>query len=173
LTDRGHRRRWLAFFALAAGVWVADQLSKAWIDANFRFGAPPTEVLGDLVRIAVTHNTGGIFGLFGGSALVLALASLAVIALIVAYHARQGVRSHWLLTIALGLLLGGALGNLTDRLRWGYVLDFVDTGIGSMRWYTFNVADSAISTSLVVLIGLALLGDRLAGSEPVTEARQG
>lgn len=159
----GRRRRWLAFAAIAGSVWVADQLSKAWIDANFSRSAAPTEIVGDLVRISVTHNTGGIFGLFGGSALLLALASLLVIGLIVIYQARQGLRSHWLLTVALGLLLGGALGNLTDRLHWGYVLDFVDMGIGDLRWYTFNVADAAISTSLVLLIGITLLGERLAG----------
>jgi signal peptidase II len=83
------------------------------------------------------------------------LVSIAVIGLIVLYHARVG-RSLYL-SIALGLLLGGALGNMTDRLRLGYVVDFVDMGIGDFRWYTFNVADAAISTSIVMLIGAALI----------------
>jgi hypothetical protein len=67
------------------------------------------------------------------------------------------VGSSLYLSIALGLLLGGALGNVTDRLRLGYVVDFVDIGIGDLRWYTFNVADAAISLSIVMLIGAALI----------------
>ena len=67
-----------------------------------------------------------------------------MIGLIVVYEWREGTRS-WLLTLALGLLLGGAIGNFIDRLRFGYVIDFVDMGIGDSRFYTFNVADAAIS----------------------------
>jgi signal peptidase II len=88
-----------------------------------------------------------------------------VIALIVAYHARS--KPNVVLSIALGLLLGGAIGNLIDRIRYGYVVDFVDAGIGTLRFYTFNVADSAISIAILLLILLALfpaLGG--AGSDP-------
>lgn len=164
LTDRGTQRwRWLTFVGLAVLVIIIDQLSKAFIDANFGLaslhpsagGAAPTPVIGDLVRIAKSYNTGGIFGLFGNSAIVLATASLIVIALIVVYEWREGSRS-WLLTLALGLLLGGAIGNFIDRIRFGWVVDFVDVGIGDTRFFTFNVADSAISTALFLLICLAI-----------------
>ena len=163
------RRRWLIFVGLAIAVLVSDQLSKLWIDANFGLAYPrpgtgfdaPTPVIGDFVRIAKSYNSGGIFGIFGSSAPVLALASIGVMALIVYYHAREGIRGHWLLTVALGLLLGGALGNFADRARIGHVIDFVDMGIGDLRWYTFNVADAAISSSIVLFIGLSLLGNRL------------
>jgi signal peptidase II len=57
--------------------------------------------------------------------------------------------------------MGGALGNLIDRLRFGHVIDWVDTGLGSLRFYTFNVADAAISIAVVLLIGMSLLGSRL------------
>jgi signal peptidase II len=153
-------RRWSLFAAIAAAVVVADQLTKAWVVANVPLGRP-VEVVGDLVRLTIVHNAGGIFGLFGQSAMLLAAASTGVIALIVVYQAREGTRYHWLLSGALGLLLGGAIGNLIDRLRLGYVVDFVDAGIGSTRWYTFNVADSAISVALVLLVGISLFGDRL------------
>jgi signal peptidase II len=162
-------RRWLLFGGLAIAVLVADQLSKAWIDASFaaatthtpRGGlAAPTPIVGDFVRIAKTYNNGGIFGLFGAAAPVLALASIGVIGVILYYHARSVRNAPLLLTITLGLLLGGALGNFIDRIRYGYVIDFVDMGIGDLRWYTFNVADASISLAIVGLIAVTLLGDR-------------
>ena len=163
------RHRWLVFLGLAVLVIVADQVSKMWIDANFSLAsthpspgaAQPTPILGDFVRIAKSYNTGGIFGLFGNSAIILALASTVVIGLIVVYQWREGTRGPWPLTLALGLLLGGALGNFIDRIRYQHVIDFVDTGIGDWRWYTFNVADSAISIALLLLILLSLFGERL------------
>ena len=92
--------------------------------------------------------------------------SLVVVALIVGYHARAG-RSLYL-SLALGLLLGGALGNLADRLRLGYVVDFVDIGLGTLRFFTFNVGDSAITLAILMLIAAAIfptlsgVGDRSA-----------
>lgn len=169
--NRAARGRWALFAGLAGLVVALDQYSKAWVAGSFEQVSPhapatssggPTEVIGSLVRIAVSHNNGGIFGLAGSSAPLLGLASLVVIGFIVIYQARQGVISHPVLTMALGLLLGGAIGNLIDRLRLGYVIDWVDMGIGDARWYTFNVADAAISTAIVLLLGISLLGDRLA-----------
>jgi signal peptidase II len=160
--------RWGLFGGLALIVLVADQLSKAWVDANFQLAsihaaspglAAPTPIIGDFVRIAKTYNDGGIFGLFGTAAPVLALASIAVVVGIVAYQARSR-SAPLLLTVALGLLLGGALGNLTDRIRFGYVIDFVDMGLGGLRWYTFNVADASISLAISGLLLLALFGER-------------
>ncbi len=173
--------RWALFGVTAFVVAAADQLSKAWVDAGFALAstgppapgfAAPSPVIGDLVRIAKSYNDGGIFGLFGDSALVLGAASLAVIAIILVYQLRQGSISGPLLSLTLGLLLGGAVGNLIDRLRHGYVIDFVDMGIGDMRWYTFNVADSAISVAIVLLFALSIVGDRLPGGRaPVATAR--
>ena len=154
------RRRWAVFAAIALIVVVADQLSKAWVRSQLVFGDRPTEVVGSLVRVVFSQNRGGIFGLFGDSAIVLAISSLVVIGLIVVYEWREGSHS-WVLTIALGLLLGGAIGNLLDRLFYGYVTDFIDVGIGDSRFYTFNVADSAISVALLLLIVIALFHERL------------
>ena len=160
---------WAVFGGLAAIILVADQLTKAWVDTSFALAAPfapegsagaPTPIMGDLVRIAKTYNDGGIFGLAGDSAPVLAAASVVVIAIIVAVQARQG-RGDPLLTVALGLLLGGALGNLVDRVRFGHVIDFMDTGLGGQRWYTFNVADAAISAAIVLLLVHGLFAERL------------
>jgi signal peptidase II len=154
------RSRWLAFAGLAAAVVVVDQLTKQWLRSSIQPAQAPVEVLGQLVRFVHGQNRGGIFGLFGDSAPILALASTVVIVLIVIYQRREGARS-WLLTVALGLLLGGAIGNLIDRLLLGHVTDWVDMGIGTWRWYTFNVADAAISMALLILVLVALLGERL------------
>lgn len=164
------RGRWLLFATVAVVVVIADQISKLWIDSTFAVasvhalpGQPqPTPVLGDFVRIAKNYNSGGIFGLFGNTATVLALTSTVVIGLIVLYQWREGTRTAWPLSLALGLLFGGALGNFIDRVRLGAVIDFVDMGIGGWRFYTFNVADSAISTALLLLILIGLFGPRLA-----------
>jgi signal peptidase II len=154
---------WVVFLGLAGLVVVFDQLTKAWLVASVTPG-DVVNVVGDFIRLVFNKNSGALFGLFRENAVLFGIVSLGVVGLIVAYHARVG-RSLYL-SIALGLLLGGALGNLTDRLRLGYVVDFVDMGIGDFRWYTFNVADAAISTAIVMLVAaaiipsLAVLGER-------------
>ena len=145
---------WVTFFGIAATVWILDQLAKAWLVGQLSPGEV-INVVGDLVRLIFSQNSGALFGLFRDNAVIFGIVSLAVIGLIVAYHGRAG-RSQYL-SVALGLLLGGALGNVTDRLRLGYVVDFVDIGIGDFRWYTFNVADAAISLAIVMLIGAAFI----------------
>jgi signal peptidase II len=178
------RRRMGLFAGIALGVVVADQLVKTWIDASFALTVPgaaagepgaPTPVIGDLVRIAKTYNDGGIFGLFGAAGPVLGLLSIAIIAGIAWYEWRHGAVGGPVVTVGLGLLLGGALGNLVDRARFGHVVDYVDAGIGTSRFYAFNVADAAISIGILLLVVAALLGDRLpgrpsAGSSPATGA---
>jgi signal peptidase II len=149
----GARAHWLVFVATAGLVLVVDQATKALLVANVAPG-DVVQVVGDYVRLIFSQNSGALFGLFRDNAVVFGLVSLGVVGLIVLYHARSG-RSLYL-SIGLGLLLGGALGNMTDRLRLGYVVDFVDVGFGDFRWYTFNAADAAISVAIVMLIAAAL-----------------
>ena len=132
---------------------MLDQLAKAWIVANIAPGQV-VDVVGSWVRLIFSRNNGALFGLFGSSATLFGIGSLAVLVLIVWYHARAP--RSLLLSIALGLLLGGALGNLVDRLRIGYVVDFVDIGMGTLRFFTFNVGDSAISTAILLLLVIAI-----------------
>ena len=153
MPDGIRRARWGLFVPLVLAVVVLDQVTKSWVLANVPQGGA-IEVLGPYVRLVLTNNTGGLFGLFAGNAPVFAVVSIAVMLLIVAYESRVG--AAYLPTIALGLLLGGAIGNFIDRIRLGYVVDFVDSGIGDLRWYTFNVADAAISASIVLLIVMAV-----------------
>ena len=165
------RPMWPLFVVLALGVVGLDQLTKALVVSRLAPGQS-TSVVGDWLRIVYGQNSGALFGMFRDNAALFGIVSLGVIALIVGYHATAGRNA--LVSIALGLLLGGALGNLTDRLRLGFVVDFVDAGIGGWRWYTFNVADAAISGAIVILLALAVapgLAERVAarfGSGPAS-----
>ncbi len=151
--------RWALFTALAVAVVVIDQLAKAWIVSNLQVGES-FQVLGDWVRVVHWRNSGILFGMLPESAGAFAIVSLLVAGLIVAYHAKAA--RGLAVTVTLGLLLGGALGNLVDRVRFGSVVDFVDMGIGGWRFYTYNLADAAISTAIVLLVAMAVfprLGD--------------
>ena len=168
-TPSQRRRRWTLFLALAVAVVLLDQLSKVWVDASFEVasrdipaGQPggPTEVLGEYLRIAKTYNDGAIFGFLEAVAPIMALLTLMVITAITWYEWRHGASAGPLVTIGLGLLLGGAIGNLIDRIRLGHVIDFVDMGLGSSRWYAWNVSDAAVFIGILVLFAAALLGDR-------------
>jgi len=147
------RPRWTIFLGLASIVVIADQLAKAWLVSILAPGER-LPVVGDLLRLVNSQNSGALFGLFKDQALFFGIASIGVVGLIVWYHGSSG--RNPLLSVALGLLLGGALGNMIDRLRLGYVVDFVDAGVGDLRWYTFNVADAAISGAILLLILVAL-----------------
>jgi len=111
-------------------------------------------VLGDWLRVVYWQNSGILFGMLPRSGAAFAVVSLAVASLIVVYHAKAG--RGIVTTIALALLLGGALGNLIDRLRYGAVVDWVDMGIGSWRFYTYNVADACITTAIILLLVMAV-----------------
>ena len=146
--------RWPLFLALAAVIVAVDQATKAWL-VSFLDPGERTNVIGDYVRLIHSKNSGALFGLFKDQALLFGVVSLAVIGLIVWFHASTG--RNTLLSLALGLLLGGAIGNMIDRFRLGYVVDWVDAGIGDTRFYTFNVADSAISVAILLLLVMAFL----------------
>jgi signal peptidase II len=153
VTIAAERPSWPVFLGLAALIVVADQLTKAWL-TSFLAPGQSVNVVGDVVRLVHSQNNGGLFGLFRGQAVIFGLVSIVVIGLIVLYHWKAGGGTY--LAITLGLLLGGAVGNLVDRLRLGYVVDFVDGGVGNLRWYTFNVADAAISVSLLLLLAASV-----------------
>jgi signal peptidase II len=126
------------------------------------------EIVGDLLRFVHGQNSGALFGLFRDQALLFAIVSIGVVGLIVWYHGSSG--RNTLLSLALGLLLGGAIGNMIDRFRFGYVIDWVDAGIGDLRFYTFNVADSAITGAILLLLLLAFLPNRPPVRDGVADA---
>lgn len=147
------RPHWAVFLGLAGLIAVLDQLTKAWL-VSFLAPGQSVDVIGDWIRLVHAQNNGGLFGLLRGQALAFGAVSIIVVALIIAYHWRSAPSRY--LSITLGLLLGGALGNLIDRLRLNHVVDFVDAGIGDFRWYTFNVADAGISFAILLLLAASV-----------------
>lgn len=148
--------RWVLFALVAVAVLVIDQLSKAWLAAALPNPGDALVVIpGGWLNVVHGRNSGALFGLLPQSAPVFAVVSLGVVGLIVVYHQKAG--RGVVTTLALALLLGGAIGNLLDRLRFGYVLDWIDMGVGSWRFWTYNVADAAITTAILLLLLMALV----------------
>ncbi|HST68974.1 MAG TPA: signal peptidase II [Solirubrobacterales bacterium] len=141
-------RAWALAGALCGLVFAADQAAKAAVEANLVLGEK-VAVLGPL-ELTLTHNRGIAFGLAGGGGvalILLAAVALAVIAYLFAANATKP--GMW---IAIGLLTGGALGNLVDRVRADAVTDYIDVA----SWPAFNLADVAISGGVVLLLLLYL-----------------
>lgn len=136
---------------IAAAVVLTDQATKASIVQRMALG-DSTRVIGDFFRITHAQNPGGAFGLFRNSGLVFKVLSFVAVILLVVAACVVPARG-WSGRIAYGMVLGGAVGNLVDRLCVGRVVDFLDVGVGDVRWPVFNVADIAI----VVGVGLFLL----------------
>lgn len=158
-TDRTTRSTGLAILlAVGAAVLAFDQVTKALIVANLPLGSS-VPVIGDLVILWHVRNAGAAFSLFqGGTALFLVVTVIAL-GMIVYFHRTFAGRSFWLEAL-LGIILGGTLGNLVDRVRQGYVTDFVSVGVGSVRFPTFNVADSSIVVGIGILVIVLMLLDR-------------
>ena len=133
----------LLFLALVAALGL-DQLTKWVITSNMAWGQSIPEE--GFFRITHVHNTGSAFGLFQGHGMILTvIAFVAVAAMIWLY--RSSPMPSLLMRAALGLQMGGAIGNLIDRLRLGYVVDFIDVG----PWPVFNVADSSVVVGIAIL----------------------
>lgn len=151
-------------FIITASVLILDQASKYLVETRIPLYGywAPIPALAHLFRLTHTANTGAVFGLFQGSGWFFAILAVVVAAAIVYFNVTLP-GGQLLLRLALGLQLGGALGNLVDRLRQGHVTDFIDVG----PWYIFNVADMAL-VSGVILFGIVLLRDerRLRAGDP-------
>ena len=143
------RGKWLnvVFFLTALLLVTADQISKLWV-RSYSQGQLIFEA--GIFRIINVHNTGAAFGLFQDQTFALTIVGFIGIALIILFVFLIPRRFPFLDTklsrLALGLVLGGTIGNLVDRLRFRYVTDFLDIGI----WPTFNIADSAVTVGVIL-----------------------
>lgn len=150
-----HRAPAWFLWTLAGAVFFADWLSKRWvIDTLTESGT--LRVLGDVVRFYYVRNTGVAFGLFSGGGIGLSWVSVVALVAVLLLAFRPTAR-RWPHAVSLGLILGGALGNLFDRVRTGAVTDFIDVGIGGLRWYVFNLADAAITVGVLLWAAEILL----------------
>ena len=157
------RFAWRAGYLLAAvGVYLADQASKAWAVKTLRFGDDRV-VIRNFLQFAYTENPGIAFGQLqeGGSfgrwffVVLAAAASIAVF-----YYFMRTPRNDDRVLGACVLLLAGILGNLTDRVRLGYIVDFIVMHAGEYHWPTFNIADASICVGAVLLILDLFFGNR-------------
>ena len=145
-------RSWLRWFVISALVIVLDQLTKYWVSQWLAPGAsvPVTPFF----SMTLTYNTGAAFSFLGRASgwqrgfliVIAASASSLIVYLIIRYHRQK------LFSVGLSLILGGALGNLWDRIVLGHVVDFLDFYVQAYHWPAFNVADSAITCGAALLI---------------------
>jgi len=160
-----------AFLFLSLAVLVLDQWTKWLVEAHLPRGIVEPIVPG-LLNLVHVKNTGIAFGLFatGDGRATWLLAALGIVVLgVVLVYLRVTPASDRLLIVALCLVAGGAVGNLLDRIAAGSVTDFIDVYVGSHHWPAFNVADSAISIGIVLML-LDTLRRREPQGEEATEA---
>lgn len=141
----------MVFLLIAVIVVVIDQITKLWVTSLSLSGKLLPEF--GCLRIIYVENTGSAFGLFANSGQAFLLSCIAIIGIItILVFYRYITGDSTLGRISLGLVLGGAIGNLIDRLRLGYVVDFIDVRLWhGFHWPTFNVADSAITVGTISL----------------------
>ena len=133
---------------IAGAVLAFDIWTKQWATRTLA-GTPPLPIIGELVRFTYVRNSGVAFGLGAGLPFPYYVFSIAAVLAILVLFVRGNVHG-WGRRLALALILGGALGNLVDRLTTGLVVDFIDVGWGRWHWPVFNVADSAVSVGVVM-----------------------
>ncbi len=160
MTDRA-RELALWLYATASTAYLLDRLTKLWVERTLA-GRPPLRVIPEILSLTYTTNSGGAFGLGRSAPLLFAGASIVVATVIVSVSFRL---ARLPVAISLGLVLGGALGNLTDRIVHGsgvsgHVVDFIDFHV----WPVFNLADSAIVIGALLLAFSTVSHDEHEGS---------
>ncbi len=154
--------RW---YALALLLVLLDQISKYWISTSFGYGE--ARAVTGFFNLVLTHNQGAAFSFLAsaggwqrGFFIVVALVAIVVISVLLARHLHEK-----LFCISLALILGGAIGNVVDRIALGYVVDFLDFHFAGWHWPAFNLADSAISVGAVLMVADSFFpGARRAGA---------
>lgn len=145
--------------SVAVAVFVLDRVTKAAVVASIPL-FETRDVIGPYLRLSHVRNTGAAFGLAQDRTTLLSVLSLFAVVAILYYYRTIAMRSPWM-AATLGMQLGGAFGNLVDRVAQGYVVDFVDVGLpGGPRFWSFNVADSSIVVGILAVTFLLWLSER-------------
>ncbi len=152
-------RRILLIGTVAVLIYALDRITKAWVVSNVPLNEA-REVIDGWARVANVRNTGAAFGLLPERTSLLSILSVVAVIVILFYYRDLAARSAPI-AATLGMQLGGATGNLVDRVGQGYVTDWIDVGIpGGWRFWAFNVADSSITVGIVIVTGLLWLEER-------------
>lgn len=162
------RRAVVLVLALAVLIVIADQVTKAAITARYAPCGNPTfyPVFGQYAGFSYVCNTGTAFSRFQGGSFVWLLVLLAIGAVLWLW-VRSLATPSLFQQVAFGLIIGGAIGNVVDRVRLGYVVDFVDLRLSdTLRWYVFNVADASICVGVAILVLTSWRGAVPADSAP-------
>jgi signal peptidase II len=153
----------MGLLTLAGLVFALDQITKALVARQLEFGETlvfAEASLGRVFRLHHARNTGLAFGMFQGNNDLFLILSIAIVLILLAFAMRLPVGDR-LSRAAIGMQVGGALGNAVDRMRLGYVTDFLDFFVGTWHWPTFNVADSAIVVGVGLLMFRIWTGGRV------------
>ncbi|MBS1269068.1 MAG: Lipoprotein signal peptidase [Gammaproteobacteria bacterium] len=148
---------------ISVGVFLMDQLAKL-LAVEYLLGRPPVEILPGF-DLQLVYNTGAAFGMLddaGGWQNALFIAIAAGVSLFIVYSLRRLSRSELQIAVSYALILGGALANVVDRVRYGYVVDFIHWFYKDFHWPNFNLADAAISIGAALLV-MDVFGVRIIG----------
>jgi signal peptidase II len=160
-------------FSTALVITALDQVVKGVVVRAMEMHQS-IDVVGSFIRLTRTSNTGGAFGLLRGRGNWFVAVSIAAALAIVALSRQIARGARGIERLAFGLILGGAVGNLIDRVRIGSVTDFIDIGGSAYRWPAFNVADSAITIGVTLLaISLVFFGGAANGRESQPDTGDG
>ncbi len=143
----------LRLLLVSAFVVIADQWTKAWALAALRYAEPVPVFPG--LNWTLVYNRGGAFSLFhsaDGWQTVFFLTAATVISVVLLIWLWREPARGWLPRIPIVLILGGAIGNVIDRVRYGHVIDFIDVYAGTWHWPAFNIADSGITVGVAILL---------------------
>ena len=146
--------------AVAALVAIIDQLAKGWVVGALGGTGERLRAVAPFLNVTLTMNRGMSFGLFNdgtANALIFTALAAAIVAALLVWLART---NEALLRCAIGLVVGGAVGNVADRLARGAVVDFLDFHLGAVHWFAFNLADAAISVGVALMVIDGLRGRR-------------
>ena len=146
-------RKAVTFWSIAIAITILDFITKQLAESSLQRGQP-VEVIGDFLRFTLGYNTGIAFGLSLGGASRWLLVAVTLLTMGLIFWLFRAVDArHKMQIVAFGLIMGGAAGNLLDRIFGSYgVIDFIDVGIGTSRFWTFNIADSGITIGAILLI---------------------
>ncbi len=143
------KNRIIEALIILVGVVLLDRITKSIASQELILNKS-LSVISNFFKVTLVLNPGGVFGTrIGGNLFYILAAILAALILVVWFLKKKTSVAH---ITAISLMLGGAIGNLIDRIRIGKVIDFLDFGIGNYRWYTFNIADSAITVGIAIII---------------------